>query len=433
VLRVLRHPLAGNALALSAAQVAITLLPLVTLPYLARVLEAPELGVVLFVQSFSFLLAMLVDFGFGLSAAREVAMRGGRRGELAETVAGVQGAKLVLCAACVGAAVPAWLLVPAFRAEPGLLVLGLVLGVLQGLHPAWFFVGLERARVLAAVDFVARLLGAVAIVVLADDPGDGPLVLGIHVATAVAATGALHVLMYRTVPPRRPRAPLVRAALRTSRTLFVSNAALALYTSANVFLLGLLVSSAQVAFFASAEKVIRAGLRILDQTAKAAYPRVSSLVAAGRPARANRLAVITFAVFVGIALAGALTIVVLAEPLVELAFGPEFAPTVPILRILALLLPLGLATSLLAVLWLLPRRRERLSTQVILVAGVVNVALVLALTPAFGIEGAAWCLIAVEVLAVAALVAVIRRSDILGAADAPPAPPAPADPPPVPA
>src|SRR5918992_2734801 len=96
----LRHPVTVNAAALYAGQFAIAVLPLVVLPYLARVLGPAQLGVVVFVQYFSFLVGALLEYGFGLSATREVARTRADPDAMAATVAGVVGAKALLILAC---------------------------------------------------------------------------------------------------------------------------------------------------------------------------------------------------------------------------------------------------------------------------------------------------------------------------------------------
>ena len=55
LLQALRHPISQNALAIYVVQFAISVLPLVTLPWIARRLGAGELGVVVFSQSFSWI------------------------------------------------------------------------------------------------------------------------------------------------------------------------------------------------------------------------------------------------------------------------------------------------------------------------------------------------------------------------------------------
>src|SRR5271169_1009874 len=66
-------PLLNNIASLYSMQLAGYLAPLVTLPYLARVLTPRHWGLVAFSQSFGLYAALVVEFGFMLSATREVA------------------------------------------------------------------------------------------------------------------------------------------------------------------------------------------------------------------------------------------------------------------------------------------------------------------------------------------------------------------------
>src|SRR4051812_30568466 len=120
LVHIVRHPITSNALAQQAAQMAVMLIPLVTLPVLARTLGASRLGEVVFVQSFSFLLTLLVDYGLGLSGSRDVARQRQDRDALRNTTAGILGAKLLLSAGCLVAALVAWRIVPLFRESPEL-------------------------------------------------------------------------------------------------------------------------------------------------------------------------------------------------------------------------------------------------------------------------------------------------------------------------
>ena len=88
--------MAKNTLALYALQFAGYVIPLVTLPYLARVLRAEGFGLLLFAQSFALWGSIIFEYGFNLSASREVAQNRGSRDALATTAAGVLGAKLLL-------------------------------------------------------------------------------------------------------------------------------------------------------------------------------------------------------------------------------------------------------------------------------------------------------------------------------------------------
>ena len=67
-----KHVLVKNFLALSTLQVINLILPFITLPYLSRVLGVSNYGVVVMVYSIMQLLFVLCDYGFNLSATKEI-------------------------------------------------------------------------------------------------------------------------------------------------------------------------------------------------------------------------------------------------------------------------------------------------------------------------------------------------------------------------
>src|ERR1700730_5513484 len=93
VLELLRHKLAQKALSLYGVQIATYAVPLVTVPYLARVLGVAAWGLVAIAQGFGSYLGVLGEYGFSLSATREVARHRGDRDRLAHIFASVLGAK----------------------------------------------------------------------------------------------------------------------------------------------------------------------------------------------------------------------------------------------------------------------------------------------------------------------------------------------------
>ena len=71
--RVARHPVIRNAIALYWMQIATFIVPLITIPYLARVLGPSAFGLVVFSQGFAFVLVVLIDWGFGFTGLRSTA------------------------------------------------------------------------------------------------------------------------------------------------------------------------------------------------------------------------------------------------------------------------------------------------------------------------------------------------------------------------
>ena len=400
---------AQNAAALYASQFLLAIVPLITFPWIARALGPAELGEVAFVQSFGWLVATVGEYGFRFSGTRAVARVRDDPDRLAETVAGVMGAKLMLTGVVTLISLAAYALVPRFQDDPVLLLFGWLLGVFQGLDPLWYFAGVERLRLTAGFDSAMRILTAAAIIAFIHEPGQGNLVLAIWTAGFMVSSLTLTAIMYRSVRPLPPRLGRAAAALREGRALFANTAATSLYTAATVFLLGIVATNVQLGIFAAAERIVRAAIRSLSPIQSAVFPRVSYLLEGGDEDRAQRLSTLALAALTAIGLATGGFLFVLSDVIVDVLFGDELEGAAAVMRVLALLLPLVAISRLLPGLWLLPRGFDGLTLRVTIAAGVSNVVLCLVLGSLYGGIGAAWGLVAVEVGSVILLVVTIQR------------------------
>src|SRR5829696_3352470 len=325
---VMRNSVTQNAVALYASQFLLTIVPLITLPWIARALGAAELGEVVFVQSFGWVLAAIGEYGFRFSGTRAIARVRDDPERLAGTVADIMGAKLLLTGVVTVIALLALVTVSRFREDPVLLLYGWLLGVSQGFDPLWYFAGVERLRLTAAMEAAVRLLTAAAIIALVHDPGQGNVVLAIWACGLALSSFGLIAVMYRAVPLRRPSLHGARAALREGWALFVNSAAITLYTAATVFLLGFVATNPQLAIFGAAERIVRAGLRTLSPVTSAAFPRVTYLLEAGREDRAQRLSTIATGALVAFGAAAGGGLFLLAPFIVDLLLGPGYERSV---------------------------------------------------------------------------------------------------------
>ena len=74
--------LLNNFFSLSVLKVLTYVLPLVTFPYLISVLGIEKFGLIMFAQATMYYFEIVVDFGFNLSATREVALNANKPNKL---------------------------------------------------------------------------------------------------------------------------------------------------------------------------------------------------------------------------------------------------------------------------------------------------------------------------------------------------------------
>jgi polysaccharide transporter, PST family len=406
-----RHIIVQNALSLYSVQIMGYVISFVTIPYLARVLGAGGWGLVAFAQAFGNYVNLVGEYGFSLSATREVAHHRDNRDKLTEVFAGVLGAKIMLAAASLLLALIVRWCVPAFREHPILLWAGMFWALAQVFNMMWFFQGFERLRLVAGIDIAAKVMATIGIFVLVRRPEDGARLLIIQGCGFLLSSAVGMGLVYRELPFRLPKWCSTCEALRMGWSMFLFRGSVSLYTSGNAFVLGLFVSPQLVGYYAGAERISGAFVRLLGPVTQTLYPRLSHLVWHAR-SRAARLARIGVLIMGGGGVALGVFVFAVAPQLVRIILGPNFGPAVPVLRVLSLLIPLVGVNYALGMQWMLPLGLDRAFNTITVLAGLINISLATALATSYKDLGMAWAVVAAEVFVAVSMYLVLSARNL---------------------
>ena len=371
------------------------LLPLVTIPFLARVLKPEGWGSVALAQSFGQFLILVIEYGFNLSATREVSTRREDPAFLARILTSVLLAKIFLSVLAVAAGLVAQSFVPALRRDVPLLWATIAWAVAQGMSLVWFFQGIERLRFVSAVDAISKSVAVVLVLCLIRRPDQGWLVLVVYASASTASTMFVLIAALRRYGFSSPRLGGAADALRIGFSLFLFRSSVSLYTVGNVFLLGLFVDETTVGIYAGAERISKGVIGLMSPISMALYPRLSALVAKSREEAAVLARKAIFHVMLW-AIALAIILISAAPLIVRLLLGRSFQGSVLILRVLALLVPLIAGSNLLGIQWMLPLRCDRAFNSIIIAAGLVNLGLACLLSPMLGASGMAIAVVTAE-------------------------------------
>lgn len=405
--RALKPGFLRDLTALYAVQFTNYLVALLTVPYLARVLGPQGLGLMAFVQAFGGYTAVLGEYGFDLSATREVARCRGDRDRLAEILSGVVGAKALLLLAGVVPVLAAWWLIPTFRSHPRWLWAGWLFAVGQAADMLWFFRGIEQVRLAGSLNAAGRLLAVAAIYATVGAAQDGwkvPALFGIFALSADAVALAAACGYVRV---RMPSLRSVREALAVGWDLFLFRCSISLYASSNAFILGLFCAPQIVGYYSGAERITRALQGLLAPVAQTVYPRISKLAQRSTPEAAAVVRLSAIIMGLGGAALGAGAFIA-APLLVQTALGRGFEPAVPMVRVMALLPLLFALSNVFAIQWMLPLGLDRLFNRIILSAGLLNVVAAAVLARAYAGMGVACSVVLAEALVTGGVYAALR-------------------------
>src|SRR5689334_12683234 len=110
-------------------QLGILGVPILLIPFYGHVLGAEGLGLISQGQAFTAIIAIIVDYGFYVTAVRDVAGNRDDPQALGRILADVLAAKCFLVSIVVVISIPVILLVPHFRSEPLLYFASLAAGI----------------------------------------------------------------------------------------------------------------------------------------------------------------------------------------------------------------------------------------------------------------------------------------------------------------
>jgi PST family polysaccharide transporter len=409
----LRSGVARNAASLYLLHLANYVLPLITVPYLVRVLGPAGYGAVTFSQSLIAYLMLFVEYGFDWSATRIISVHRENTKVVSYTALHVWAAKGLLCVVSLGMLALLVALVPKLWEVRWLLLAlyGLVLG--NALLPTWLFQGMERMAATALINVAMRLVVLVGVFGLVRRPEDAVVYAGLMGGGSLAAGLAGIALAIRMFNLKRTRASWadILQTLREGWVLFLSRASVSLYTSGNAFILGMLTNHIAVGYYSAAEKIVKSVLGLLGPVAQAAYPRFSKLAAESR----ERTVQWSRRMLIGMGGLGFLLMVcvIWGAPLISvLLLGPGFAPSIAVMRVLAPVIFLVALSNILGVQLMLPLGEDRAFTLILFGAGLLNVMFAMLLAPAWGALGMAIAVSTSELLVTAAMVVYLHVRNV---------------------
>lgn len=408
LLRLTRHKLVHDALALYGVQLCRKALPLIVIPYLTAVLHPAGWGLVAFMQSLAEFLVLAIEFGFSFSGTREIARNQDNPHKCGEVMTGVLSAQAVLAFACTICAAIVASMIPILRAHPLLVAAGLCYAVFQGFAPLWFFQGLERMKLCAGLEISGKVAGCICIFIFIHSPDDAWKVLGFQ-ALAPAITSLLGLaLAFRAIPCVRPRFHLLRSAIAEGWPMFLLRGGESMYSVGNSFILGLFVSPAFVGYFAGADKITRAAFGLMIPIRDVLFPRMSNLAARSFE-KAQRLARSGMVLMVAGGIALGTVQWIFAPTIVRILMGPDFAPAVAVLRIESAYPVLVAFACSVGMQWLVPLGYDRLVLRVTLTAGILNIVLATFLAPRLAHVGMAWGVIATEAFVATSFLVMVSK------------------------
>lgn len=360
--------------------------PIVIIPLLARKLGAEHYGIVLVGLSLATLVSLIVEFGFNVSGTRDLATQDAS--QLDGVVSAILTAKLILMVPAITFGILVVSSSSVLQSAPVVGVLSIIYGLLQGTNLLWYFRARGRMALVVKIELAAQLLNMLLIVTFIGGENSYVYVIVFYIMASTLTLLITGVILAREVKVRLSSWTAARNALRGGGAIFVLTGAVAAYTAASGLVLGWLSTPEQVGYFGPADKLINAGLQLLNPLSTLLLPHMTRELRSN-PSEAYILLKRTTFVLTACSSLASIAILFLGPFIMQIFLGHAYAEAGNIFSILSLTLPLGTVSYCLSMLLLLPARKDFSVTVIAIVGGALNLLCAFILTPQSGAMGMA--------------------------------------------
>ncbi|HNP53847.1 MAG TPA: oligosaccharide flippase family protein [Ferruginibacter sp.] len=389
----IRKKLIHNFISLSVVQGLSIVFPLITFPYLIRVLGVESFGIFTMIQTVMMYFDLVVSFGFGLTAVQAIAAHLHDQTFINKVINSVYFIKGCLLSTLLVVVLLLSFLIPFLHDHLGLILLSMLYLLGNLLFPDWYFQGIQRMRSITFVALLSKVFSLGMILWLVHAPGDvDKAILSISLGNFFSGLIGFLILLrqfrLRTYIPDRS---YIRSLFIESSYVFANTVVAPLYISVNIFIVRYFTNPVMVGYYAIAEKIFSALSMFTSIANRTFYPHLSQVFAQSKMQFRKLVRSIS-----GLFLAAFITLALLqffgAHELIHLVGGKQNITDTPTAVLLLRILSAGLIFAPFVSFYfqlMILQGQKSMAVRNSLIAVICNFILGCLLTYLFGVAGMA--------------------------------------------
>lgn len=387
------------------------LFPLITFPYVCRVIEADGIGQINFFQSIISYISLFTCLGIPMYAIREIARDRSDVVQMNRTAMEILLLHSMLT--LVGYAIVAilCLTVPQIQVNiPLFLILSLTI-FFTAIGCEWFYQGIEDFKYITIRGLIIKTVSVVLLFIFVKSKTD-LLYYGCYTVFGVLGGNIFNFFRLRKYIHREN---IIFSELHIKRhvkpvlKVFSFSVVTSIYLQLNTVLLGFLKNALAVGYFAAATKVMQMLLTMSACLGSVMMPRASHLIAENKEAEFNRLIQKSYDFTLAIALPMTIGLIFCAPSLITALCGVKFEHSILPSQIIAPIILMVAISNIFGIQVLFPKGKINIVTLCCGIGAVADLILNLCLIPFFSYIGTSIAYLGAEVATTVSMYFIGRR------------------------
>lgn len=375
-------------------QITAILLPLITMPYVSRVLGPQGVGTNSLTNANTQYFMLLGTLGITMYATKKIATVRENRRKLRQTFWEIFSIQFIGCMI----SYIIFVLVLGIRSSLGLYYMLQGFFILSSaIDISWYFVGIEDFKNASIRSFLVKIISVFLIFIFVKDSNDlwqyilinsltmfiGQFVMWIYVDKSTFSFKSLDKLKLR-----RHITPIL--------VLFIPQVATQIYTVLDKTMLGVFSPTVEVGYYDQSQKIVRILLTILTSLGTVMMPRIASLISKNQHDIVKNTLKKSFTIISFLAIPIAFGIMGVSNRFIPMFFGYEYLSVIPLLKISSILVIIIGLGNVFGTQYMIAVGKNKEYTISVCVGAVVNFILNLILIPKFSALGAVIATVSAE-------------------------------------
>ncbi|WP_445777207.1 flippase [Shewanella sp.] len=402
-----------NISSLFSLRIAGYIIPLITLPYLVRILEPVGYGTYAFCLAIIQYFSIAVNYGFDLSATKRIAENKNDKIKISVIYWNILVARLLIAITGFGVLCLLPFLFESIDAIFLILLISYLTVLGDAIFPQWLFQGKEQLGKISIIRVVSQLVSIPLLFLLVKSPEDIWItaLLTTLPTLITALVSSFLICSRRWIVWCKPTFGEMKGQLIDGWHLFISSAAISFYTTSTTVILGIIAGPVSVAVYVSANKLLQAGLSVYSPLTASFYPRINSLMAESKE-KALELIKYVLKLQVKFTLLIGLGMYIFSPLTVKILFGDGYERSAEILQIMSVLpIIIGLS-NVFGVLILLPHNYKKDFSAILMLSGLFSLLSLIPLSYFYDAEGAAISVVITESIVTLLMFFTIKKYNI---------------------
>lgn len=369
----------------SVYQILIIVIPLITTPYISRVLGPAGIGEYSYRYSITSYFMIFILLGLNNYGNRAIARVRDNKEMLRKTFWSIYGMQLF-----VGIIINLIYLIYCLvlSSNTGISIILWLYVLSSTIDVNWFFFGMEKFRMTVTRNCIIKILSTISIFILVKTSNDLKVYCLILSGSTLFSQSILWPYIIKNIKPPKLKIEDIIVHIKPNLFLFLTVIAVSLFKIMDKVMLGIMANTAEVGFYESSEKVIAVPTALITSLGTVMLPHMTNIVAKKSDIGEKIIYYsIIFAMFISSSIC--FGIMGVAKEFVPFFYGPGYEKCVLLFWIL---LPSCLFLAFANVIrtqYLIPHQYDKEYVISAFLGAIVNIVINLILIPQYGAIGAA--------------------------------------------